>query len=73
MNIEIPDNLFSGAVSIIFYLVLAVFALSSTIAVYSLVRYGKGQVTVIGVSFAYIIAAFALAGIALQQFHRIQF
>jgi hypothetical protein len=73
IDLEIPNNLLTGAISLVFYLVLAVFILSSAIAVYSLVRYGKGRVAVVGISFAYILAAFALTGIALGQFHQIQF
>ena len=56
-----------------FYLLVAIFTLASAIAVYSLVRYGKDKVLILGVSLTYIVLASALFIIALSQLHQINF
>ncbi len=61
------------AITIIFYIAVAIFTLTSALALYSLIRYSKSKVVVVGVSATYIAITVTLFFIALNQLHQIEF
>jgi hypothetical protein len=62
-----------SVIKVIFFLIIAAFTITSTLALYSLVRYGKDKIIVTTVSVTYIIIATTLFLIAYNQVNNISF
>jgi hypothetical protein len=60
-------------VKIVFYLILGLFTLGSAMALYSLIRYGKGRLIITAVSITYVVVSFTLYLVAVGQLNSINF
>ena len=72
-GIQIESSLITSAIQILFYLAIAVFAIGSALALYSLIRYGKDRLIIISVSATYLFIAITLFFVALNQLGDIKF
>jgi hypothetical protein len=69
---EIESVVASSAISILFYLAIGVFTISSALTLYSLIRYGKDRIVITGIGVGYAVIALTLFIIALNQLQNIQ-
>ena len=67
------SSLLMSAINIIFYLLAAIFILTSAITIYSLIRYGKDRILVTGVTVTYLVVSTTLFTLAVSQLNRIKF
>jgi hypothetical protein len=65
-------SLTTHAIALVFYVAIAVFSITSALALYSLVRYSRDKLVVTGTGLTYIILAVTLFTIALTQLRQIQ-
>lgn len=66
-----PGSPLASAISLVFYLIMAIFVFGSMIALYSLLKYGKSKFIILCVSCAYIFAMLTLLSLALGQFSKL--
>jgi hypothetical protein len=60
-------------VKIVFYLIVGLFTIGSAMALYSLIRYGKGRFVITAVSVTYVVISLTLYLIAVGQLNSINF
>lgn len=68
-----PTSLPLTILALIFYLIMAGFAIYSMLALYALIRFGKSKLVAFGVSLLYIIIAASLYGAAISNLNNINF
>ncbi|MGE5392369.1 MAG: hypothetical protein ACM3NH_01365 [Candidatus Saccharibacteria bacterium] len=66
-----PSSPLWSAVSLVFYVIMAIFVFASMVSLYSLIKYGKSKFIILFVSGAYVIAMFTLLSLALEQFSKL--
>jgi hypothetical protein len=66
-----PNSPLWSAISLVFYLIMAIFVFASMISLYSLIKYGKSKFIILFVSGAYVIAMFTMLSLAIEQFSKL--
>lgn len=66
-----PSSPLWSAISLVFYVIMAIFVFASMVSLYSLIKYGKSKFIILFVSGAYVIAMFTLLSLALEQFSKL--
>jgi hypothetical protein len=68
-----PTTLGSTILTVIFYIIMALFALYSLLAIYSLLRFGRARILAITVSLLYLVIAAGLYAAAVSNLNNIKF
>jgi hypothetical protein len=72
MNAYQPTNLVSTIIALIFYVIMAVFAIYSLSSIYTLIRFGRSKALATAVSILYLIIAGSLYVAAVANLEKIR-
>ncbi|MBI3952673.1 MAG: hypothetical protein HY336_01825 [Candidatus Doudnabacteria bacterium] len=68
-----PTNLTNSIIALVFYLIMAGFAIYSMLTMYALIRFGKSKLVAFGVCLLYLIISASLYSAAVDNLGLIKF
>lgn len=68
-----PASLVETILALVFYIIMAGFAIYSLMAIYALVRYGRSKLIALGIALLYLVVMAGLYAAAVENLNHIKF